>query len=186
MAAIQVSNITSIYNEYLTPLYSYALHLGFDEQTAMDAIHDVFYKLCLSHSSLDKISNLKAYLFSSLRNRLTDILRNHKEKTYDLVSIEERQDQETHSFQLTVTIEDEWIEKEDAEEIREKVESVLDRLTDRQREVIFLRYIQEYSYEEVAAIMQISVEACRNLQSKAVTRLRESSLPIFLLILLIR
>jgi len=43
MKTIEFSDIASTYNEYLDTLYAYALHLGFDEQTAMDAIHDVFY-----------------------------------------------------------------------------------------------------------------------------------------------
>jgi len=55
MKTIEFSDIASTYNEYLDTLYAYALHLGFDEQTAMDAIHDVFYKLCIQHSSLNEI-----------------------------------------------------------------------------------------------------------------------------------
>src|SRR5690554_7168178 len=50
--------------------------------------------------------------------------------------------------QLNVTVEDEFIEKEEAEKIREKVENVLSQLTHRQREIVYLRYIQECSYDE--------------------------------------
>lgn len=175
---IQFPNIASTYNEYLDTLYSYALHLGFDEQTAMDAIHDVFYKLCTHHSSLNEISNLKSYLFRSLRNRLLDIRRTNRENTIPLDFQDETQD--VLPFQLHATIEDGLIMKEDAEEIRQKVENVLNRLTDRQREIVYLRYIREQSYEEIAEIMQISVAACRNLISKSITKLKESSLLITL------
>lgn len=181
---IQFSNIASTYNEYLDTLHSYALHLGFDEPTAMDAIHDVFYKLCTHHSSLHEISNLKSYLFRSLRNRLLDIRRTNRENTIPLDFQDEIQD--VLPFQLHVTIEDELIMKEDAEEIRKKVENVLNRLTDRQREIVYLRYIREQSYEEIAEIMHISVAACRNLISKSITKLKESSLTIALLLLMIK
>lgn len=179
---IQFSNIASTYNEYLDILYSYALHLGFDEQCAMDAIHDVFYKLCIHHTSLSEIDNLKYYLFRSLRNRLIDIKRAEKEHQ----GIHPAQEiGENLSFQLNVTIEDELIMKEDSEAIRLKVENVLNRLTHRQREIIYLRFIHEYSYEEIASIMQISVESCRNLISKSIAKLKKSSLPsLFLLITL--
>lgn len=180
---IQFSNIAYIYNEYLDTLYSYALHLGFDEQTAMDAIHDVFYKLCTQHSSLNEINNLRSYLFRSLRNRLIDMKRVNREISFPLNTQDEIQ--EIFHFELRVTIEDELIIKEDAEEIRQKVENVLTRLTDRQREVVYLRYIREYSYEEIAEIMQISVAACRNLISKSITRLKESPIPIALLLLIV-
>ncbi|WP_352422561.1 sigma-70 family RNA polymerase sigma factor [Proteiniphilum sp.] len=179
---IQFSNIASTYNEYMDSLYSYALHLGFDEQTAMDAIHDVFYKLCVHHS-LNEINNLRSYLFRSLRNRLIDIKRTNKE---DLLHTTQEGTQDTLPFQLSITIEDELIMEEDVEEIRQKVENVLSRLTDRQREIVYLRYIREQSYEEIAEIMQISVAACRNLISKSIARLKESSLTIALLLLVIK
>jgi RNA polymerase sigma factor (sigma-70 family) len=132
---IQFSNIASTYNEYLDTLYSYALHLGFDEQTAMDAIHDVFYKLCTHHSSLNEINNLKSYLFRSLRNRLIDIKRINRENTTPFTGQDDVS--EVLPFQLHITIEDELIMKEDAEEIRLRVENVLNRLTDRQREIVY-------------------------------------------------
>jgi len=180
---IQFPNIASTYNEHIDSLYSYALHLGFDEQTAMDAIHDVFYKLCVHHS-LNEINNLKSYLFRSLRNRLIDIKRTNKEDT--LLHTTQEKTQDTLPFQLSVSIEDELIKEEDAEEIRQKVENVLSRLTDRQREIVYLRYIREQSYEEIAEIMQISVAACRNLISKSIARLKESSLTIALLLFMIK
>lgn len=181
---IQFPNIASTYNEYLDSLYSYALHLGFDEQTAMDAIHDIFYKLCTHHSSLNEINNLKSYLFRSLRNRLIDIKRINRGDTTPLTMQEGVK--EVLPFQLHVTIEDELIMKEDAEEIRQKVEKVLNQLTDRQREIVYLRYIREHSYEEIAGIMQISLAACRNLISKSITKLKDSSLPVTLLLLMIK
>lgn len=173
---ISFSDIAVIYEEYQDILYSYALHLGFDEPTAMDAIHDVFYKLCIHHASLDKISNLKSYLFRSLRNRLIDIHRTNKE--YHGLSSDQEDIDENIPFQFNVTIEDEMIKEEDAKEVQRKVEDVLNRLTDRQREIVYLRFIGEYSYEEIAEIMQISIASCRNLISKSLTKLKESSLPV--------
>src|SRR5690554_490016 len=184
MSTIKFPHIASTYNEYLDSLYAYALHMGFDDQTSMDAIHDVFYKLCTHHSSLDEIGNLKFYLFRSLRNRLIDLKRTNREFP-GLPSPEEHIDDQL-PFHLSVTVEDELIMKEDSEEIRQKVEHVLKRLTDRQREIIFLRYIQECSYEEISEIMQISVAASRNLVSKSVTKLRAASLTISLFLLIIK
>ena len=185
MATIQFKDIASTYNENLDGLYSYALHLGFDEHVVMDAIHDVFYKLCTKYSSLDEITNLKFYLFRSLRNRLIDIKRKNKE----LLGIPFEQQDAGYvemPFQLYVTIEDELINREDSEEIRQKIEKVLNKLSPRQREIIYLRYIQEYTYEEIADLLQISVESCRNHVTKALVKLKESSLPILLLLLSIQ
>jgi RNA polymerase sigma factor (sigma-70 family) len=88
-------------------------------------------------------------------------------------------------FQLNVTVEDEFIEKEEAEKIREKVENVLSQLTHRQREIVYLRYIQECSYDEISEIMEISVAASRNLVSKSIAKLRVASLATSSLLLII-
>ena len=183
MSTIKFSHIASTYNEYLDSLYAYALHLGFDDHSAMDAIHDVFYKLCTQHSSLDEIDNLKFYLFRSLRNRLIDLSRTKREHPYPHL-IGEMIEADL-PFQLNVTVEDEFIEKEEAEKIREKVENVLSQLTHRQREIVYLRYIQECSYDEISEIMGISVAASRNLVSKSIAKLRVASLATSSLLLII-
>lgn len=36
----------------------------------MDAIHDVFYKLCMDQVQLDQIKNIQFYLLRALKNRL--------------------------------------------------------------------------------------------------------------------
>ena len=179
----QILNIGSIYDEYLNTLYSYAIHLGFDEPTVMDAIHDIFYKLCIQHESLNNIANLKFYLLRSLRNRLIDIYRTNK--LYSGLFTAQNDFEENMAFNLSVTIEDELIMAEDAEEIRKAVNNVLNRLSNRQREIIYLRYKQGYSYEEIAEIMQISVAACRNLISKSLIKLKESPLSKVLFLLFI-
>lgn len=174
-----IPSIASIYNRYSDSLFAYACHLGFNEDIALDAIHDVFYKLCIDQKFLENISNLKLYLFKSLKNRLIDIYRNHREEPF------EEDVSENMSFRFDVTVEDELIREEDLREIRRKVEKVLNGLTDRQREIIYLRYIQEYGYEEIAELMQISVASCRNLLSKSINKLREYTLSVSNLLLFI-
>lgn len=174
------SNIASFYDENLDALFSYALHLGFDEQTSMDAIHDVFYKLCIRNHSIHEFSNLKSYLFRAVRNRLIDIKRTSRISD---MSFKSEDDEINFPFQLNVSVEDEFIEKEDSEEIKLKVENVLNMLTDRQREIVYLRYIQEQSYEDIAEIMNMTIESSRNLISRSLTKLKETNIPSYLLLL---
>lgn len=183
MPLIQIANISTTYRDHLDALYAYALHMGFDEQTAMDAIHDLFYKLCTRDTSIDNYENLRFYLFRSLRNRLIDLRRSRRE--FMALEVNEQLDATDPPFHLEVTVEDIMILEEEKEAIRKKVEYMLEGLTHRQREIIYLRYIHEYSYEEIAEIMQISVESCRNLLSRTITRLKDSHLPLWLLFFLL-
>ena len=50
---------------------------------------------------------------------------------------------------------------------------MLDFLTPRQREIIYLRYIHEYDYKQISELLQISVHGCRKLVSKAILNLKE-------------
>lgn len=177
------TKISKIYREHSDSLYAYGRHMGFSEDTVRDAIHDVFFKLCTSHELFKTILNVKSYLLRALKNRLIDIQRTNREYAGTLLG--ENDTENTRSFHFNITAEDELIEKEDLEEIQRKVENVLSSLTDRQREIIYLRYIHEYNYDEIAFIMNISVESCRNLFSKSLNKLKRSSIDTAVILLII-
>jgi len=165
---MNTESIASIYNRYVDDLHTYALYLGFEKGIIMDAIHDVFCKFAADEKQLQDVSNLKFYLFKSLKNRLYDLYKTRKEhielSTIDL--------QET-PFNIQITIEDRLIDKEDQQQIKDQLSEMLDSLTERQREVVYLRYVQEYDYTQISELLNISVHGCRKLISKAMQNLRE-------------
>lgn len=172
-------DIDSLYNEYIDDLYMYAQNLGFNKQFSMDAIHDVFCKLYVDTDIVANISNTKFYLFRSLKNRLIDIYRSQRE----FVDYENNSKADSMPFILKVTIEDKLIEDEDRLKLKERVDKILAVLTDRQREIIYLRFMMDYDYEEISQLMDISVPACHNLMSKTIKKLKKENLSLFLLLL---
>ena len=180
---IHYAEISKIYHKHSDSLYAYAKHLGFNDDTVMDAMHDVFYKLCINDETLKNITNIKFYLFRALKNRLIDIHRTNREYSGNLLN--ETKSQDKLPFNLNVSVEDELIEKEDLEEIQRKVKNILAQLTDRQREIVYFRYIHEYDYAKIAELMNITVESCQNLISKSITKLKKSSLDTDIILLII-
>jgi RNA polymerase sigma factor (sigma-70 family) len=174
------NNITDIYNRYVDDLFTYASYLGFPKETIRDAIHDVFYKLAADERVLNQISNVKSYLIKSLRNRLYDIYRLQKRD----LNLSDMENFDELPFNINVSIEDDLIDAEEQAEIRKQIENMLQSLTARQREIVYLRYIQEYDYTQIAEILNISIHGCRKLLSKALETLREKygSWIIFLLL----
>lgn len=174
--------IESIYNLYVDDLFTYATYLGFNKDTVLDAIHDVFCKLSSDSNILQSVINIRFYLFRSLKNRLLDI---HKtEKTHlDLTLFDSDPD---YPFDIDVTIEDDFIDKEEQERIRKRIDEMLKVLTPRQREIIYLRYVQEYDYTQISELLNISIHGCRKLTSTAIQNLRKkfgnSVVSLFLLI----
>jgi RNA polymerase sigma factor (sigma-70 family) len=49
----------------------------------------------------------------------------------------------------------------------------MDQLTPRQREVIYLRFFEELSYEEIAGMLDISVKGAYKLSYRALDALKE-------------
>lgn len=161
-------NIASIYNRYVDDLYTYALYLGFEKGIIMDAIHDVFCKFAASEKLLQDVSNIKFYLFKSLKNRLYDIYKARKEYA-ELSAI----DLQETPFNIQVTIEELLIDQEEQQQIKNQLAEMLESLTERQREIVYLRYVQEYDYAQISELLNISVHGCRKLLSKAMQNLRE-------------
>lgn len=162
------NSIDTLYRMHVNALFSYGLHLGFDRETCKDALHDVFCKLCADTALLASVGNEKLYLLRALRNRLLDLYRQKKEYT----EFPPEAETDELPFTVQITIEDKLISSEEAEHIRSKVEKMLQTLTDRQREIIYLRYTQECEYEEIATLMNLTVHSCRKLVHKAISKLK--------------
>ncbi len=167
-------DIASLYTQYVDDLFTYGHYLGFKREVVEDAIHDVFVKIATDEKSLNDVSNIKFYLYRSLKNRLLDIHKQQKPHR----DIEEMNPSTEIPFNMDVNVEDLLIEKEEQMQIKTEIEQMLNALTDRQREIIYLRYVQEYDYEQIAALLHISVHSCRKLVSKAITSLREKFGPL--------
>jgi len=69
------SALRRLYEKYRTDLFTVALSLIHDVQTAEDCLQDVFVRLAQGAADLDIRRNLKGYLISSVANRARDRLR---------------------------------------------------------------------------------------------------------------
>lgn len=169
-----VSAFETLYNSHIDELLRYGSRFTRDTTLIEDCIHDLFVRLYERRDSLNSPSSLKAYLLTSLRR---EILLNLKRQNV-------AQDEATQSeFLLDIDIEQAIIRSELKHEQLEQVQQVLDSLSDRQREVIFLSFYNDLSNEEIAQVLGINNQSVRNLLSQGLKRMRsETQLPSLLLI----
>ena len=158
---------SSIYSLCVNDLLAYGQSLGFDMNLCEDAIHNVFCTLYLKRKELTEVRSLPPYLFRAFRNDMLNMWR----KLSKLSEI----DINRLSFTTEVTILDTIIDEEEKSDIKEIIEDLLNTLTNRQREVIYLRYMQGLSYEEIAELLDISPGSVRKLVYRAIMCLREES-----------
>jgi len=80
---------------------------------------------------------------------------------------------EEYQFEVVWSIEHDLIIEEEANQKKTSLLKALDKLTPRQKEVIYLRFTKELDYCSIAEIMNISIESCRNLISKAIFNIKK-------------
>lgn len=178
----QEYTVDSLYKAYVDELYSYAVGFGLDKEAAMDAIHDVFCRICAREENCVSLQNPRFYLFRALRNQLIDYYK-YESRRGNAAALEQRTGNEL-PYRVLISIEDEMIAGEERREVEQRVEEILECLNPRQREIIYLRFVQGYSYEEISQILNIAVPSCRKSVSRAVLKLkRENKLMLFYLLL---
>ena len=65
------------------------------------------------------------------------------------------------------------INKQESEEKAARVIAAMQQLSNRQKEIIYLKFYQELNYEEVSEIMGINYQVARNLFHQSVKALRK-------------
>lgn len=158
-----------IYNLYINDLLSYGVSFGFAEETCRDAAHDLFFKIFTEKDRFTSVKNPTSYLFRSFRNHLFNIQKRQNRLSPDLTL-------EKSAFTTEITILDTMISEEETQKLKRTVEDLLKELTPRQREAIYLRYMQEMDYEDIAVLLDMNVNSARRLVSRGIDSLRDKTL----------
>ena len=155
----------ALYKFYYQDLYAYGVSLGFNTEDVKDAIQEVYLKLYFNERLCIDEKKIKFYLLRSVRNQLIDWERTKK----DTSSIEE----EERSFKLSVSVEENFISDEEDLLLKKRVNRILDLLTDHQREIVYLHFIEEMPYEEIAVTLDMKIQTVRGQVFKAMEKLRK-------------
>jgi RNA polymerase sigma factor (sigma-70 family) len=158
--------ISFIYSEHAEKLYRYGLKFTSEITVIEDALQDLFAELVKTRRTIGNTDNILFYLLKSFKRKLLRKLQT--EKRY-----ERSETSNEYQFDVTWSIEHEIILEEISDHKSKILLMALNELTPRQKEAIYLRFTKELDYKDIAGLMDISVEACRNLISKAITTLKK-------------
>jgi RNA polymerase sigma factor (sigma-70 family) len=158
--------ISFIYSEHAEKLYRYGLKFTSEITVIEDALQDLFAELVKTRRTIGNTDNILYYLLKSFKRKLLRKLQT--EKRY-----ERSETSNEYQFDVTWSIEHEMILEEISDHKSKILLMALNELTPRQKEAIYLRFTKELDYKDIADLMDISVEACRNLISKAITTLKK-------------
>ena len=161
------SSFSILYNEHIGSLLAYGVGLGFEKQRLKDTVQEIFIKIYLHPQLLIGVQNIRLYLLRMLRNSFLD-----QQKSKSHLKMYELDDDK--NFILRISLHDEVIEEEERLYVENTIEKMLSLLTDRQREAIFLRYMNKMEYENIAQLLDISPHSVRKLVSRAILTMRDA------------
>lgn len=154
--------------EHLDALYGYALALTRNQAEAEDLAQETYLRAMRAFGQLAPDSNLKSWLFTILRNIWLNQLR-HARSGPQFIEL----DAEEESCA-------QWLDRaaSDPHAIllqkveREQVRAVIERLPRNHREVIVLRDLEGFSYQQIADILQCPAGTVMSRLGRARERLR--------------
>jgi RNA polymerase sigma-70 factor (ECF subfamily) len=138
-------------------LYGYAIRLGIDSGRAADLVQEALLGLWRELGEGAVIASREAWTFRALSRLAMDEHRLHRRIAGLVSRLGDRA--APHVMEIDSTE-------------RVAVWSAVDRLPDRQRQVVYLRYQADLSFDEVAEVMGITSSAARNHASQALRTLR--------------
>ena len=159
------TSLEKIYRIYFDELYHYGNKWLSDPTFTEDVIQDLFVKLIRTRENLSQTTSIKFYLFRSFRSLALDKIKTDRKNIL--------MDEPGHDiFPVYLTPEHKLIDKQEYELIKEKLSAALSALTPRQREALFLRYSKDFSYNEIAEMMELTTKATYKLMARATEALR--------------
>jgi RNA polymerase sigma factor (sigma-70 family) len=157
-------SFVSVFRKYYSPLINYGCKITPDKDLVEDTLQDLFIDLWRSQGKAEIVS-LKAYLFKAFKFKLLKSL-NKAVKTNPFLS-------EIHEHDFELSHEMFIINDQDNHDLSQKVFNAIQELSARQKEVIYLKFHQNLSYEEVSEIMHINYQASRNLVYQSIKALKK-------------
>ncbi|OFO82526.1 hypothetical protein HMPREF2983_07135 [Prevotella sp. HMSC077E09] len=173
-----------LFLRYADFMLAYGLKFTTNRELVKDAIQNVFMRIISGHEHIGDTDNVKAYLMASLRREVTVSIRHQNMLSLD--------NEEPRFNMLPMVAEVDSIE--DSEEKKQLIfllNKAITRLTLRQQEAIYLRYIQELPMKEVSTMLDMNYQSTRNLLHRAITKLRDdmdgqiTNLPDLILLLVL-
>lgn len=170
-----------LYELYAEMLFRYGLRYIKDTATIKDCIQDLFTDLYHYRKNLAVNVNIRFYLLRSFRRKIHGVVKKNAPLRHTA------DPEEYFSINYQPDVEELLIAAEQQQEMLRLLARELNELPARQKEVLFLKFNCNLSYEEVAGIMKISVPTCRTLAYRAFRQLRANmeKVPLLPLLLLL-
>jgi RNA polymerase sigma-70 factor (ECF subfamily) len=161
VACFDRSALAEVYDHFSPGIYRYAMRLLGEVDMAEECVAETFHRFLVGVQNGNVPDQyLQAYLYRIAHNWITDLYRRHPP---DPLSLD--------TDLVTESLGEPVIEVSERLEV-DRVRSALALLTPDQRQVVVLKYLEDFSHEEIAHTLQKPLGAVKALQHRALASLR--------------
>jgi len=146
---------------YSRKLYPLLRRILKDEEETRDALQDLMAKLWSKRDELGKCQNLQAYIVTVAKNYSFDLLKRRR-----IVNFSENGEKQFYQIESDEV-------SPDLKEKYEQVHKVIAKLPEKYREIIRLRDIDGFTYEEIKTMTGMEVPHIRVVLSRARQKVKE-------------
>ncbi len=148
-----MSAFDSIYNMYCSKLHGFVMMYLKQEEDAEEIVQEVFIKIWESREKIDVYASFESFLFTIAYNATMSLLRKR---------VSEAKSREYLKSVQQINKAEQVIDELQFKELSHKIETLLDQLTPRQKEIYLLSREEELTHKEIAKKLGISESTVNN------------------------
>lgn len=161
MALDDMKAFEEIYNRYSSKMLIYALNILSKKEICEDLIQNIFIDFWSKRKQL-QITNLEGYLFRAIKFQVFNHFRNQKFPNQDLTRL--------NIIDVSINAS----KKMEYDELEQTIQAYVTKLPKRCKLIFELSRYQHKSNKEIAAELDISMQAVKNQISKALIFIRQN------------
>ena len=158
--------LANLMQRYYADLFHWGTRLHPDREFVKDCLQEMFVSLWKMQPSARPVENVRAYLLVVLKTRILRELSTNRNVYQNSLS-------DDYAFSVEFSADVQLIEEENELYQIRKLEQVINHLPDRQKELIYLRFYQNLSFEQIETVMQLGRQSLYNLLHKSLNNLRK-------------
>lgn len=160
--------LLELYNQHYVGLMNYGMKLTGQRQLTSGCITQILLRLWDNRAKLPVVENVRSYLLTCLRRELmaeikmeANRMRNNK-RFHDMAPTEE------------CCYEEHLVQLQHNKELKNGLTKALSQLTQREKELMRLKFFEDLDYDEIAARCDITKRTAYNIIHAALKRLKAS------------
>jgi RNA polymerase sigma-70 factor (ECF subfamily) len=162
------SDLEGLYDAHAQALFGFLLNLTRNEEDTRDLMQELFLKLSRHPSLLDGMREPRAYLLRLAHNAAIDLFRR-------------RSTREKYQEQLDEPAVEIFAASENPDEaaFRQALAAAMEELPPNQRAVVHLKLWEDLTFDQIASILDISINTAGSRYRYALDKLRQRLRPLY-------